>query len=56
MERIGMQYAGEIRSRGIVEGVDEEQDDAPYAVCVLLRKDWERPAATETSAATGPPR
>ncbi|HVX45303.1 MAG TPA: GNAT family N-acetyltransferase [Mycobacteriales bacterium] len=37
MERIGMQYAGEIRSRGLVEGLDEEQDDAPYAVCVLLR-------------------
>lgn len=42
MERIGMQYAGEIRSRGIVEGVEGEQDDAPYAVCVLLRRDWER--------------
>lgn len=38
MERIGMPYAGEIRSRGIVEGVDGEQDDAPYAVCVLLRR------------------
>lgn len=42
MERLGMRYAGEIRSRGPVEGVDGEQDDAPYAVCVLLRKDWER--------------
>jgi RimJ/RimL family protein N-acetyltransferase len=41
MERIGMRYAGEIRSRGVVEGVDEEQDDAPYAVCVLLRSDWD---------------
>jgi RimJ/RimL family protein N-acetyltransferase len=40
MERIGMRYAGEIRSRGMVEGAEEEQDDAPYAVCVLLRKDW----------------
>lgn len=39
MERIGMRYAGEIRSRGMVEGLDEERDDAPYAVCVLLRKD-----------------
>jgi RimJ/RimL family protein N-acetyltransferase len=39
MERIGMRYAGEIRSRGIVEGADEEQDDAPFAVCVLLRRD-----------------
>ena len=42
MERIGMRYAGEIRSRGLVEGVDGEQDDAPYAVCVLLRADWAR--------------
>jgi RimJ/RimL family protein N-acetyltransferase len=40
MERIGMRYAGEIRSRGMVEGVEGEQDDAPYAVCVLLRQDW----------------
>jgi hypothetical protein len=40
MERIGMWYAGEIRSRGIVEGTGEEQDDAPFAVCVLLRRDW----------------
>jgi RimJ/RimL family protein N-acetyltransferase len=42
MERIGMRYAGEIRSRGIVEGADGEQDDAPYAVCALLRRDWDR--------------
>jgi RimJ/RimL family protein N-acetyltransferase len=42
MERIGMRYAGEIRSRGLVEGVAGEQDDAPFAVCVLLRKDWDR--------------
>lgn len=41
MERIGMRYAGEIRSRGMVEGVDGEQDDAPYAVCVLLCRDLE---------------
>jgi RimJ/RimL family protein N-acetyltransferase len=39
MERIGMRYAGEIRSRGLVAGADGEQDDAPYAVCVLLRTD-----------------
>jgi len=39
MERIGMRYAGEIRSRGLVEGMGE-QDDAPFAVCVLLREDW----------------
>ena len=42
MERIGMRYAGEIRSRGMVEGAEGEQDDAPYAVCVLLRTDWNR--------------
>jgi [ribosomal protein S5]-alanine N-acetyltransferase len=41
MERIGMRYAGEIRSRGLVEGVDDEQDDAPYAVGVMLRSDWQ---------------
>lgn len=46
MERIGMRYAGEIRSRGMVEGVDGERDDAPYAVCVLLRGDWDRSSAT----------
>lgn len=40
MERIGMRYAGEIRSRGVVEGVEGERDDAPYAVGVLLRTDW----------------
>lgn len=40
MERIGMRYAGEIRSRGPVDGIDGEQDDAPFAVCVLLRRDW----------------
>jgi len=45
MERIGMRYAGEIRSRGMVEGVAGEQDDAPFAVCVLLRTDWDRSCA-----------
>lgn len=45
MERIGMRYAGEIRSRGMVEGVEGEQDDAPFAVCVLLRSDWQRSSA-----------
>jgi hypothetical protein len=44
MERIGMRYAGEIRSRGMVEGVAGERDDAPFGVCVLLRKDWHRSA------------
>ena len=46
MERIGMRYVGEIRSRGMAEGAEGEQDDAPFAVCVLLRRDWDRfPAA-----------
>jgi RimJ/RimL family protein N-acetyltransferase len=40
MERIGMRYAGEIRSRGMVEGIEREQDDAPFAVSVLLRREW----------------
>jgi RimJ/RimL family protein N-acetyltransferase len=40
MERIGMRYAGEIRSRGLAEGLDGVQEDAPFAVCVLLRRDW----------------
>jgi RimJ/RimL family protein N-acetyltransferase len=44
MERIGMRHKGEIRSRGVVEGTEGEQDDAPYAVCVLLRRDWDRRA------------
>jgi hypothetical protein len=39
MERIGMCYAGEIRSRGRAEGLDAVRDDAPFAVCVLLRRD-----------------
>jgi RimJ/RimL family protein N-acetyltransferase len=41
MQRIGMRYAGEISSVGMVDGVDGEQHDAPYAVCVLLRADWD---------------
>ena len=40
MEHIGMRYAGEIRSRGVVKGFAREQDDAPFAVSVLLRRDW----------------
>jgi RimJ/RimL family protein N-acetyltransferase len=45
MERIGMRYAGEIRSRGLVDGSDEDQDDAPFTVHVMLRTDWERDSA-----------
>jgi RimJ/RimL family protein N-acetyltransferase len=51
MERIGMRYAGEIRSRGVVEGVEGEQDNAPLAVCVMLRRDWAR---ARTSAPSDP--
>ena len=40
MERIGMRYAGEIRTRGLVEGIEGERDDAPFTVHVLLRQDW----------------
>lgn len=50
MERIGMRYAGEIRSRGLVDGVEGERDDAPFAICVLLRKDWNRSAASGVSS------
>ena len=32
MERIGMEYAGEIRARGLVEGRAGERDNAPFAV------------------------
>ena len=42
MERIGMRYAGEIHSRGVVRGMPGERDDAPFAVSVLLRRDWAR--------------
>ncbi|MDQ1481047.1 MAG: hypothetical protein QOI44_1908 [Actinomycetota bacterium] len=38
MERIGMRYAGEIRSRGMIEGLEEVQDDAPFAVYVRVRE------------------
>jgi RimJ/RimL family protein N-acetyltransferase len=41
MERIGMRYVGEIHSRGMIEGLEGEQDDAPFAVCALLSQDWE---------------
>jgi hypothetical protein len=37
-----MHYAGEIRSRGLVEEVDGGQVDASFAVCALLRRDWDR--------------
>lgn len=37
MARLGMPYAGEIRTRGTVEGDTTVRDDAPFAVHVLLR-------------------
>jgi RimJ/RimL family protein N-acetyltransferase len=37
MERIGMRYAGEIRSRGSIDGLEGEHEDAPFSVYVLLR-------------------
>lgn len=40
MERIGMRYAGEIQTRGVVEGVSEERDDVPHTVHVLFREEW----------------
>lgn len=40
-ERIGMRYAGEICSRGTVEGGDDVGDDAPFAVCVMLGEERE---------------
>lgn len=43
MERLGMREAGEIRARGLVEGVAGVRDDAPYAASVLLKEDWQRP-------------
>jgi RimJ/RimL family protein N-acetyltransferase len=49
MERIGMRYAGQIHSRGMVGGVEGEQDDAPFAVCVLLRRDRDRSSAKGSS-------
>jgi RimJ/RimL family protein N-acetyltransferase len=41
MERLGMRYAGEIRSRGTVEGEVDVRDDAPFAVSVMLARDRE---------------
>lgn len=40
MDAVGMRYAGEIHTRGIVEGIAGERDDAPFAVSVLLQQDW----------------
>lgn len=37
MDRIGMPYAGEILTRGPIEGLDGQHDNAPHAVHVLLQ-------------------
>jgi RimJ/RimL family protein N-acetyltransferase/ADP-ribose pyrophosphatase YjhB (NUDIX family) len=37
MERLGMSYAGEITTEGLVEGSAEVQPDAPFAVYVTTR-------------------
>jgi RimJ/RimL family protein N-acetyltransferase len=42
MERLGMRPVGEIRSRGLVDGVAAVQPDAPYAATVMLEADWRR--------------
>jgi len=41
MERNGLRYAGEIRSRGTVEGEDHVRDDAPFSTYVILQEDRE---------------
>jgi hypothetical protein len=51
MERIGMQYAGAIRSRGRFKGIAGKQDGAPFAVCAVLRTDWNATTRTEESVA-----
>jgi RimJ/RimL family protein N-acetyltransferase len=38
MERLGMRYAGEIASPGLIEGRDGVHDDAPFALYVTDRR------------------
>lgn len=40
MTRIGMHYAGDIHSRGMVPGEAFVRDDAPFVVTVLLRAEY----------------
>lgn len=42
MERVGMRHAGEIVSRGTVEGESDVRNDAPFTVHVLLGAHRER--------------
>lgn len=39
MERVGMALAGEIRASGLVEGLQGEQADAPFAVYAITASD-----------------
>ncbi|MCH7232290.1 hypothetical protein L0U85_15710 [Glycomyces sp. L485] len=43
-----MRYAGEIRTHGRVEGMEGEQEDAPFTVHILLRQDWARAVEAAT--------
>ncbi|MGC4936727.1 GNAT family N-acetyltransferase [Kribbella sp. DT2] len=42
MERLGMEYAGEITAEGLVEGLEGVQPEAPFAVHVTTRADQKR--------------
>jgi RimJ/RimL family protein N-acetyltransferase len=37
MGRLGMQLAGEIRARGLIEGESGEHDEAPFALYAIER-------------------
>ena len=39
MQRISLRYAGEIYSRGTVEGEDEIRENAPFSTYVILREE-----------------
>ena len=43
MEKLGLCLAGEIRLRGLAEGRDEEQDNAPFVV-YATQETFTRPA------------
>ncbi|GAB2560819.1 GNAT family N-acetyltransferase [Kribbella endophytica] len=42
MDRLGMEYAGEITAEGLVEGLEGVQPEAPFAVHVTTRADQKR--------------
>ncbi|GAA1538968.1 GNAT family N-acetyltransferase [Kribbella lupini] len=42
MQRLGMEYAGEIIAEGLVEGLEDVRPDAPFAVHVMARADQKR--------------